>query len=296
MDEDEMEKGHEDNWGRWGKEDEKGTLNLQTSASVLAALKLPVHGKVYPLAMPISSETRVPHIRNAPWRWLSATSDPRHPQKRGSADEVLVLQYHGASTHIDGLGHMWYDGRLYNGFPEGTIEPMAGLTRCGIDKAGPIITRGVLLDVAGWKGVSRLPNGYAITGGELEACANDHGVEVRTGDAVCIRTGWLTDFKVNPETYPGEPGPGVNALEWLLRREVALVGADNVAVEVTPPEDRSQVLPFHLRWLRDVGGYLIEWLELDALAADRVYEFLFVALPLNIAGGAGSPITPVAVA
>ncbi|MEE9284356.1 MAG: cyclase family protein [Dehalococcoidia bacterium] len=291
-----MSQGPRDNWGRWGEEDEKGTLNHLTPESVLAALKLPARGSVYSLAMPISAETRVPAIRNAPWRWLSASSDPDHPQTRGSADEVLVLQYHGASTHIDGLGHMWYGGELYNGFPQRTIEPMAGLTRCGIDKAGPIIGRGVLLDVAGWQGVDRLPNGYAIAAEELEACAGDEGVQVRAGDVVCIRTGWLKDFKVNPGTYPGEPGPGMGALEWLLQRQVTVVGADNVAVEVTPPEDRRQVLPFHLRWLRDVGGYLIEWLELDELAADRVYEFLFIALPLNITGGAGSPITPVAVA
>lgn len=87
----------------------------------------------------------------------------------------------------------------------------------------------------------------------------------------------------------------MSALEWLLAREVTIVGADNVAVEVTPPEEKGQVLPFHHRWLRDVGGYLIEWLELEELSRDRAYEFLFIALPLQIAGGAGSPITPVAV-
>ncbi len=284
-----------DNWGRWGPEDERGTLNLQTPGAILAALRMPAKGKVYSLAMPISHDTRVPHIRNGPWRWLAMNRDPNHPMRRGSADEVLVLQYHGASTHIDGLGHMWYGGQLYNGFPESAIAPMGGLTRCGIDKAGPVIARGVLLDVAGWKGVPRLPNGYAIGADELAAFARDEGVEVRRGDVVCIRTGWLRDFKGNPGAYPGEPGPGVGALEWLIQRQVTVVGADNVAVEVTPPEDRTQVLPFHHRWLRDVGGYLIEWLELEELSADRVHEFLFIALPLNVTGGAGSPITPVAI-
>ena len=280
-----------DNWSRWGADDERGTLNQLTPDSILAALRMPAKGKVYPLAMPISSETRVPHIRNAPWRWLSAQAGP----DRGSADEVLVLQYHGASTHIDGLGHMWYGGKLYNDFDERTIAPIGGLTKCGIDKAGPIISRGVMLDVASWKGLDRLPNGYAISADELRDCAAAQGIEVRPGDVVCIRTGWLRDFKGNPDTYPGEPGPGLSALDWLIEGQVTTVGADNVAVEVTPPEQKGVQLPFHHRWLRDVGGYLIEWLELEELARDRVYEFLFIALPLNITGGAGSPITPVAV-
>ena len=281
----------QDNWGRWGPDDERGTLNQLSPEAVLAALKMPTRGKVYSLAMPISSETRVPHIRNAPWRWLSGWSNA----DRGGADEVLVLQYHGSSTHIDALGHMWYGGKLYNGFDEGTLDPTGGLTKCGIDKSGPIIGRGVLLDVAAWKGVERFPNGYAISGEELEQCAKDEGVEVGAGDIVCIRTGWLRDFKAGADTYPGEPGPGVDALEWLIRRQVTVVGADNVAVEVTPPEQKGVVLPFHHRWLRDVGGYLIEWMELEELSRDKVYEFLFVALPLNVIGGAGSPITPVAI-
>src|SRR5437870_5336511 len=98
----------QDNWGRWGKDDERGTLNMQSDVTVLAALRLAKLGKVYPLAMDISHNTRVPHTRNGPWRWLFGGADPLHPEQRGSADEVLVMQYHGSSTHIDGLGHMWY--------------------------------------------------------------------------------------------------------------------------------------------------------------------------------------------
>ncbi len=285
------------NWGRWGREDERGALNLIPAASLVKALRIPVTGKVYSLSVEVSPTAPSSAIRAKPWRSLSVSGGRPGPTTVGSADETLVLQYHGATTHVDALCHMWYDHKVYNGFDElGLFHRTAGATRCGIDKAGAIIGRGVLLDLVSFKGMEMLPVGYAVTPDELEACARKQGIAIKSGDIVLMRTGWLKEARKNPPTkWMGEGGPGMAALEWFHKKEVVALGADNVGVEATPAEDKVSQMPFHQRWLRDVGGYLIEFLELDELARDHAYEFLFITVPLKIAGGVGSPVHPIAI-
>ncbi len=283
------------NWGKWGPQDQQGTMNYITQGKRAQALRLGRQGKVYSLSMPLSPQAPGHPTRQKLMHMVHINRTPETPAGRGAADDVLILQYHGVSTHIDALCHFWYGGKLYNGYDEKYITTRGAL-RCAIDNVPSIITRGILLDVAGFKGLACLPNGYSITAQDMEACAHAQGVQVLSGDILLLRTGWLNKFKEDPSYFDsGEPGPGEESLEWLHRKEVVAVGADNVAVEVKPHRNPSAQLPFHDHWLRDIGGYIIEWVELEELARDKVYEFLFVAAPLRVIGGAGSPINPLAI-
>ena len=158
-----------------------------------------------------------------------------------------------------------------------------------------IVGRGVLLDIAGWKGVESLQLGEPITAEDLDRCAAAQGVTVQAGDIVLVNTGWINRFDSDKAGfYAGEPGLDLSTLEWLKTHDVVAIGADNHAVEVIesiPPD----LLPFHLVAIRDLGMYLLEYLDLRSLAADNAYEFFFVTAPLRLTGAVGSPINPLAI-
>ncbi|RIK47002.1 MAG: cyclase, partial [Chloroflexi bacterium] len=212
-----------------------------------------------------------------------------------SADDVIMMHTHG-TTHIDALCHIYVGDSLYNGHPASGLLPL-GAQRCGIENVGPIVTRGILLDIAGFRGVQHLGDGEAIEPDELEACAAAQGVELRPADVVLVRTGWWQLFHAGPEQrarfYASEPGVSAAAGRWFHARDIVALGADTPAVEVVT--SWTQPLPVHRDIIWGCGGYLMEFLDLEALAADRVYEFLFVATPLAIDGGIGSPIVPLAI-
>jgi kynurenine formamidase len=209
--------------------------------------------------------------------------------------DYLFLRLHGTATHVDALGHVWAGERLYNGHPS-SGSGSGGLHHCGIDRVTAIVTRGVLLDVAGHQDVDHLPPGHEITVDELRACARDHSVEVRQGDAVLVRTGWPRVYASDPDLYTWEfPGIGLEAAEWLAELDVVLVGADNLGVEVRSRE-KPWELPVHLCLLHRNGIYMLELLDLDRIAADGVRTFLFFLAPLTVVGGTGSPVNPIAIA
>jgi len=225
------------------------------------------------------------------WRTVEFT---KNKVGRNSAGDALVMHSH-SGTHIDALCHIWYDDKLYNGFETAEHMTSHGVTRNSIDNVPFLVGRGVLLDVAGWKGVEHLELAEPITAGDLDACAAAQGVEIRAGDILLIRTGWINLLTVDRKLFDtGEPGIDQSTLPWLKEHDVAAVGADNLAVEVLdsiPPDD----LPIHRIGIRDLGLYLMELLDLNALAEDRAYESFIVIAPLQITGGAGSPVNPVAI-
>jgi kynurenine formamidase len=213
-----------------------------------------------------------------------------------ASGDYLGLHTHGQTTHLDSLGHMWRDGTMYNGWESKTAHSW-GMRRLGIEKAGPFITRGVFLDVAGHLGVERLDGGHEITREQLESTARAADVRIGPGDAVIVRTGMPTSFsRERPEAYDNlnAPGVGYDGALWLTERDVCLVGADNPGVEVTPAPDGTW-FPVHNLLLRDYGIYMLEMLDLEEFAAVGVAEFLFVAAPLRLRGGTGSPLSPLAV-
>jgi kynurenine formamidase len=297
-----MVKRHEPSWGRWGPDDEIGAANLLTPEHVLHSVRTAASsGKVYALAQEIRGRGTPRSDSGLAVHLMSqdagdyATGSLQSIDGQAVAMDYLFLRLHGTATHVDGLGHVWSGQEIYNGHPS-TGSSSSGLQRCGIEKLAGLVTRGVLLDVAGHQGVEHLEPGHEISIAELEACAHGQQVELRAGDAVLIRTGWPAVYARDPEQYTWEfPGIGLDAARWLAGRDVVLVGADNLGVEV---RTRAQPwdLPVHLCLLHEHGIYMLELLNLETLAADRVRRFLFVLAPLPITGGTGSPVNPLAIA
>ena len=280
------------NWGRWGPEDERGALNLITEEVVAGALRLPQRGRVIPLGTEVGKKGPITGGRNATWHLTVTVAHPTDPG-RGRAEDVLNLHTH-AHSHMDGLGHVWTDGQLYNGFPSSTVG-RGGAGRLSISRAGGVVTRGVLLDVTG-AGDRRWEIGELITVEDLETAGRAGRVDVRAGDAVMIRTGWYDRFlDGDPVFHAGEPGLGREAADWLASRDVALVGMDNSALEPIPARPGANPLYVHETFLRDHGIFMLELLDLSGLAESGAPEFLFVAAPLRIDRGLGSPVNPLAV-
>ena len=290
------------NWGRWGADDERGALNLLTPDVVLAASKVCKTGKVYNLGLPVArAGTPVFDYRGAPQR-LTLTSQTDHemiapygaPAGLGANEDVLIVPAHNG-THIDALCHVFSDDQLYNGFPE-EFASHGGAPKCGIEKTGGFAGRAVLLDLAGHQGVPWIEPGTNITADDLEACRAAEGVELHAGDVLLFRTGWLDLFAgLQPGEDPpfAQPGIGLSCVEYLRDHDVAAVGADNAAIEVIPFD--GMFLSVHVELLVKLGLSLLEHLVLTPMANDRCHEALFVAAPLLVSGGTGSPINPIAI-
>lgn len=280
-------------WGRWGADDERGALNFIGPEQVKRAADLVRTGQVVSLAQPLSPKTPVPKHRAGVQHFMGRdggdyAAGARRPGGFQFAEDTVVLPLH-IGTHIDALCHAWCDDCLYNGFPGHGTRSTTGALRCGIDKMGPIVTRGVLLDLVRLHGAPLDPR-CSIGRADLETAAR---AEIEPGDAVLIRTGWQ-ESQTNEISFNEEPGIDVEAALWLAERGVAMVGADNFAIEAMP-FPAGTVFPVHQRLIRDYGIPLLEGLELKPLAAHGRDAFLFIAAPLPVAGGTGSPVAPVAV-
>ena len=290
------------NWGRWGEEDERGTLNLLTPERIAAAAALVRAGKVFDLGIPFDWDgPQDGRVRPNPVRTMKETGvTARYPGAFRYADDYVFMALQAASQW-DAVAHVFYDDLLYNGFAASTVTA-DGAARCSIDRLSPgVVGRGVLLDMALHEGVPWLEAGRAISPHELDAAAAVQGVEVRAGDILLVRTGWRRMFLEcrDPAAFKaGEPGLSVTCAEWLHEHDVAAVASDNYAVEVVPGEFEGEHFPLHMILLRDMGMPLGEILDFEELAADcaqdGVYEFQFCAPPIKFTGGVGSPINPLA--
>ena len=293
------------NWGRWGADDERGTVNLITPAVIKKGAACVRRGVVFSLGLPLGAEgpqfgqngrVNPMHVMTSVNGALSA--DPNGPR---FADDMIVMGLQVA-TQWDSLAHVHYAGAMYNGHPPHAVTP-AGAAKNGIDKmANGIVSRGVLLDVARLKGVERLAPGTAITPDDLEAAEQRQGVRVESGDVLLVRTGHMRAFTIEGDRVlfmKQMPGLGAACAVWLHAREVAAVATDTNMVEVYPPENPAVFFPLHMLCLRDMGLTLGEMFDLEALAddcaADGQSTFFFTAPPLRVTGGVGSPLNPLAV-
>ncbi|GAA2019496.1 cyclase family protein [Catenulispora yoronensis] len=295
------------NWGRWGAADERGTLNLITPEAVVRAAGLVRTGKRFALGLPLDEDG--PQIglipgRDNPKRAMimvnAQVMGAEHPFRTSDDRVEMGLQ---AGTHWDALAHASYEGRLYNGFDPGGITD-AGAAHCGIDKAGPIVGRGVLLDVPRALGVERLgeaSQGHALTPDDLDAAAELARVRIRPGDVVLVRTGAMALLKAGDKSgycFPTS-GPSMRTVPWFHAHDVAAVATDNLAFEVYPPERDDAQLPVHLLHLVEMGMLQGQNWDLEALAEDcaqdGVYEFFLSASPEPFTHAAGAPVNPVAV-
>lgn len=287
------------NWGRWGAADERGALNLLTPETVRAAASVVRDGRVLSLSLPIRgatsgpAPTTVPHLRGRPLpqHFMSVDGGDYAAGTRPIgdglkvADDALIVSPHGTTTHMDALCHMWADDELYNGHPASRVRSY-GAGRCGIDKAGPVVARGVLFDLAPG---THLAAGDRISADDLAGT----GVDVRPGDVAVIRTGWPLNWQEQ-----GQPGLAADAGRWLADRDVAMVACDNAAVGGLNEHqlaDEGLADDLHLIFLWRHGIHLAEMLWLEELAGTGRTDFLFIAAPLAIEGGTCSPINPVAV-
>src|ERR1700722_6193967 len=223
-----------DRWGHWGEADERGALNLIGPEEVCAAVGLVRSGAVFNLAQSISARTPVPQHRAPPGHFMMRTgadytAGARRPGGFQFAEGTLFLPLH-FGTHIDSPCHVWDGDRPYNGHAQSGIRS-AGAARCGVDKLPPIVTRGVLLDLVAASG-GPLPDGQAVGVDELKRAAAAGGVTLGRGDAALLRTGWFEAHQNKPPDFDAEPGLNLEAAEWLAECGVALIGADNYAIEV----------------------------------------------------------------
>jgi len=206
-----------------------------------------------------------------------------------------------AATHWDALAHVGYEGRLYNDIPDSVVSATAGAQRLGIEHFGPVVTRGVLLDIAKLHGVDHFDAEYAITGDDLDRAAEDAGVTVEPGDAILVRTGQMYYLRAGDKPRYSTPAPGLStqSIPWLRDHDVAAVATDTITFEVYPCEDPAVFMPVHMIQLRDMGLVQGQNWHLDDLAADCAadgqYDCLLVATPLPLTGAVGAPVVPTAV-
>ena len=299
------------NWGKWGPDDQVGTLNYITPEKVKRAAQLVRKGKVFSLAIPFDGNgpQRGGNRRFNPMAFM--LRDGRDtmggemagaPQYYGGADDAFMMPTHGA-THWDAMAHVFWDGKMWNGY-DASLVTSFGAQKNGIENfRDRIVTRGVLLDVARVKGVDWLEIGYAITAEDLDEAAKAEGVEIERGDIVIFRSGHISFCRAHGGwgTYAGGDAPGLSlwTVDWLQKHEVAGIASDTWGVEVRPNQVKWVNQPWHKVVIPNMGLLMGEIFDLDALAADcaedGVYEFQLVAPVLPLTGGVGSPVNPIAI-
>lgn len=280
---------------KWGAGDERGAANHMKPASVLAATKLIRSGEVIELGHVLRNGMPIQATRGFHLHTKRTFMNPQSNQ-RGSNEEVVTTELGQVGTQFDGFTHQTHGDSLYNCFKVSEISSRTGFTRMGMEKVGMLMARGVMIDVAGLKGVETLAQNYEITVQDLQDALKKQNVTLQPGDAVIINTGWGRLWgKDNARYMSGNPGIGIAASEWLVKQDPMLIGADNGPVEISPNPDKQISLPLHQIALVVHGIHLLENMKLDELAAKRVYEFAFIMQPLKLQGGTGSTVAPVAV-
>ena len=316
--------GRVNNWGRWGPDDQLGTLNFVTDDARRRAASCVQTGRTFALGLALSEaegiQKGIVPGRFNPVRTMSYVNVPlsEDPDWICANEDVIVMPLQCA-THWDGLAHVSYAGKLYNGNAASSVTS-AGASRLGIHLVESLVSRGVLLDVARAKGVDVLDGGYPITPEDLDAAAELARIAMEPGDVVLVRTGQMKHLGLKGRfpaggatvplpnmlrlndviTYMGfSSGLSMATAEWFHARDVAAVATDTMALEVIPCEDEAVYLPVHLLHLVEMGmtqgqNWVLDELAQDC-AADGRYSFLLDATPLPITNGLGSPLNPVAV-
>ena len=288
------------NWGRWGKDDELGTLNLITADKRKAAARLVQDGVSVSLALELN-KIQDPLNANPFEHVLTVGTFGGHDV----AGDRYSVDYHGfAHSHIDGLPHFLHKGKMYNGFTAEILKE-SGAQKLGIQNAhAGIFTRGILIDIPWFRGVDFLEPGTVITADDLEAWERKTGLRVQSGDVLLVRTGRWERVRQKGQWNFLASAAGLHAsvASWLRVRDVAVIGSDGVSdgvSDVMPSGVDGRLNPLHELVLVGLGMPILDNLDLDALASEAArcerWEFLFVGAPLRVPGGTGSPLNPLAV-
>jgi kynurenine formamidase len=277
------------NWGRWGPDDQIGVLNLLTPELILKACSLVKKGKIYSLAVPLERDgPQFPAFQKT-WR-VSHWEHKENPDLH-IIDDVVTMETH-SGTHIDAIGHVWAEGYLYNNFSE-EYAGSQGIQRDGIENVRHMVGRGIMLDIPAYRGIDHLGPAEVVTVEDLDGAASAQGITLEPGDIVLIRTGWYQLFDKDRALWESTyPGPDGSAIPWLKEHDVCAIGADQPSCELKASVAHGGGSPLHRYALRDLGVYILENLDLEELARDKVYEFLFIGAPLRLIHGTGSPWNP----
>lgn len=285
----------------WGPEDQRGAMNRITPQKILQAATLIKEGKIYQLGRVYEQGMPLPDKRSYVLTIPGLpTSGPQGKNQIVSNSEMVTAELGQVGTQFDGLGHVGVrvDGedRFYNGLKLADIGDSYGLKKLGIENVGVIFTRGVLLDIAGYKGVERLASNYIITVEDIQATLAKEEVDIQEGDVVLFHTGHGSLWTEDKQKYYAEaPGPGITAIKWLVEKKIVMLGADNFATEAFPGENKERFAEGHQHLLTRHGVYNHENLNLTELVQDKVYEFVYVFAPVPLKGATGSPGNPFAI-
>lgn len=301
------------NWGKWGPDDEIGSLNYLTPAEVIRGIRHVNQGKVITLQRLINNPKGDPVSLGRTEARVSMFTDesnwdeedaPRLPGGVHYADDYIETFLHGCG-HYDALGHVWYDGKIWNGYDARTT--VGGMRKAGVLPIAEkgVVGRGILLDMARYRGKAALEKGETFTHEDLEACAASQGAKIENRDILLARTGFLdTFYEVGWEKFYedfNEPGLtySLQLVRWFRDMEIPNLVTDTISNEVTHEPNTGVVLPLHCALMRNLGVVLTEIIDMNRLAedcaADNQWTFLYVAAPLKVAQGTGSPVNPVAI-
>ena len=291
----------------WGPADEIGTLNMMTDASRLAVLSQVKSGKTYDLSVDYFVGMPSFHSLGDPayQYWLTHTPHGtvvENPNGLGRAmnEKVsytgdAISMYTHMGTHIDALNHFGLNGKIWNGYSAEEYLGDKGWKKTGAETIPPVIARGVLIDVAAYKGVDVLDPNYRVNSDDLKGALKKQGVKLQRGDVVLIRTGQAQFYEDAGKFLHEYPGISLDAVKWLVEdQEIMLLGADNLSFEAFPPERADNWVPVHTYLLAEKGVMFIEQMFLEELAQDRTYEFAFIAASLKLKGASGAPMRPLA--
>ena len=286
------------NWSRWGKDDQKGTVNLITAAKVKQAAALAKSGIT--VSMERTLDTAESADNSSPLAHIMTNTGENHVAGAYAMDRYEI-SYHGyGHTHMDALGHAFYDGKMYNGYAQSTVTKAGAAKNDVTAYKDGVVTRGIIVDIPRLKGIPYMEPGAPIYVEDLEAWEKKTGVKIGSGDALFIRTGrWARRAEKGPWNA-GEilAGLHVSVVPWLKQRDVAILGGDG-ASDLMPSQVDGVSQPVHFLMLIALGSPLFDNCDLEAVAATAArlnrYEFLFTAAPMAIPGGTGSPLNPLAI-
>ncbi len=296
------ENGKTDLSSKFGKGDELGNLNYITGEKTLDSLKMIKSGKVYNMSHIIYNgmadrEAHGPYFFDVLLRVYDNDYYKKYDNKYGASLGRLEMCDH-TGTHLDGLSHMAFNNKFFNNIDAYENTTNLGYKKLGMEKTIPIITRGIVVDVAGMHKKDKMEPGYSITREETITFLKDNNIELSDGDALFFYTG-ISKLFSRPDDYDkyydSSPGIGYDLAKFIAEKNISVSGSDTPSSEVTPPELENTRLPVHQYLIAKSGIRLIDNLKLDEIARDGVYEFTFICLPLLIKGATASPVSPVAI-
>jgi len=283
---------------KWGADDQLGAFNMNGPERTLEAVKLVKTGKTYRLG--IESSVKTPSYPPRYFHLTVLTPNQNQGQSLGDnkfhfADDIIA-GWMGTGSQLDGLGHAAIDDVYYNGKHGRDFIRADGLTMFGTHNIPPVVTRGVLIDIAACKKTDMMIEGVAINGEDIKSCAAAQGTEIRKGDVVLLNTGWLKMLDQDAVRFgKGGPGIGHDGAKYLASLDVMAVGADTWALEVIPGEDPKIMFPAHQELLTRNGIYILENMDTRELARDKAYEFMFVLGAARMTGAVQMIINPIAI-